>query len=89
MQNRQALEIAINFLLVLSWALVFIGFFIGLYLFLSFGFLAGVCAAFLCTTPGLSLVLAMELFFIQKEKLKELKSQTTLLHEIRDSVAKS
>lgn len=83
MRNQKSLKIAIDILLASSWGLSFFGFFIGFYLFLPFGFLSGVCGAIFLAIPGLFVIVGIELFFIQKEKLHELKSQTKLLKLIQ------
>lgn len=88
MNNKRLFEIALSSLLVFSWALAFIGFFIGFYLFAPFGLIAGLCAAFLSTTPGLTIILAIQLFFVQQEKLKELKKQTNILNSILENTTK-
>lgn len=88
MFQKRLYELTTNFLLVFSWALVFIGFFIGLYLFAPFGLVFGLCAAFLSTTPGLTIILAIQLFFTQEKKLKELEKQTQTLNEILASLNK-
>lgn len=86
MSNKRLYELAIKFLLVFSWALVFIGFFIGFYIFAPFGLITGLCVAFLSTTPGLSIILAIQLFFIQEKKLYELEQQTKTLYAILENL---
>lgn len=88
MHNQKILRIAIDILLVSSWGLSFLGFTIGLYLFMPFGFLGGVCGAIFMAIPGLFIVVAVELFFIQRDKLNESKRQSEILKSIEEKLDK-
>ena len=75
------LSFLVNFLLGVSWALAFLGATILFYLFLHIGFIYALLGALVGTIPGLFIVLLMEYFFMNQEKLDELKKQTKLLEE--------
>lgn len=80
------LSFLVNFLLGASWAFVFLGATTLFYLFLNVGFMYAFFGALVGTIPGLFIVLLIEYFFMNQEKLDELKKHTKLLEEL---VAKS
>jgi len=81
--ENKPLGFVINFLLGVSWAVMFLG---ALTSFLSLyhdSFLLAVVSAFIGAIPGLVAVLLLEHIITNKEKLAELKKQTALLEEIK------
>lgn len=86
--NATSFKIAINILLYSSWILAWLGLFIGYYLFAPLGLITGLIGAFLLTSPGLFLIVCIQLFFIQKDKLIELKRQSEILKSIENKLSK-
>ncbi len=87
MNQKKPLDLAIDILLVFSWALSFLGFFIGIYLFLPFGILEGICGGIFLAMPGLFSVVVVELFFIQKQNLKLSEQRNQLLKSINTNLS--
>ncbi len=87
MIHQKYLRYTIKALYIFSWALVFLGFFISLYLFSPFGFLASVFCAILGLTPGLFGVVLVEFYLLQKQKLHELKEQRELLSSLIEKLS--
>jgi hypothetical protein len=80
--RKSYIEFLISFLLGVSWALVFLGAVLFFFIFLRFGFFIGLLCAFVGAIFGLFMVLAVEIFSVQIQKLSELKRQTKLLETL-------
>jgi ABC-type lipoprotein release transport system permease subunit len=65
-----------------SWAFVFLGAVSFFFVFSHFGFFTGLLGALIGAVVGLFMVLIVEIFHIQIQKLEELKRQTKLLEKI-------
>ena len=81
--GNRPLGFVINFLLGVSWGVMFLG---ALTSFLSFyhqSFLLALVSMLIGAVPGLVAVLLLEHIITGKEKLAQLKKQTKLLEEIK------
>lgn len=76
------LSLLINFLLGASWAFALVGAAALSLHFSHTSFFYAVFGAFLGALPGLFMVAFIEYFFINEEKLQELRKQTKLLEEL-------
>jgi zinc transporter ZupT len=81
LENRP-LGFVINFLLGVSWAVMFLGAWTSFFSSYHDSFLVAVVFAFIGAVPGLIAVLLLEHIITNKEKLYELKKQTALLEEM-------
>ena len=88
--HNKALSFIVNFLLGISWAIVFVG---AISSFLSYyvtdSIFLGVIYFFIGAIPGMVFVLLLELFILQKEKLYELQKQTKILEKLQNSSLKN
>ncbi len=82
MDKKKLVQLSIDLLLVASWALSFLGFYMGIYLFMPFGFIGGLCGGLFLCAPGLLMVALVEIYFMQKEKVKLLNEQNRILKSI-------
>jgi hypothetical protein len=80
--RKPYIEFLISFLSGVSWALVLLGAISFFFIFSRFGFFVGFLSGFMGAVFGLFMVLIVEIFSIQIQKLEELKRQTKLLEEI-------
>ncbi|MDR2790632.1 MAG: hypothetical protein LBB59_06630 [Campylobacteraceae bacterium] len=80
--RKPYIEFLISFLLGVSWAFVFLGAALFFIIFSQFGFFAGLLGIFIGAILGLFMVLIVETFSIQMQKLEELKRQTKLLEKL-------
>ena len=72
----------ISFLLGASWAIVIFGALITFKIFLFLGLSTSVFLTLLFIITSLFMILALDAFAINREKLEEAKKQTKLLEEI-------
>jgi len=72
----------ISFLLGASWAIVLFGALFTLKTFLSFGLALAIFATLLFIIIALFLILTLDAFEVNKQRLIEAKKQTKLLEEI-------
>ena len=72
----------ISFLLGASWAIVFFGALITFKIFLFLGLTASVFLTLLFIVTSLFMILALDAFAINREKLDEAKKQTKLLEDL-------
>lgn len=70
MNSSKFKSVAFAMLLALCWAISFVGFVVGYYLCYPFGIIIGICGALVLASPGLVLVLLVELYDC-KQKLHE------------------
>jgi hypothetical protein len=75
----------LNFLLGASWAIVFFGALITFKLFLVLGIVTTILITFLFIIISLFLVLTLDAFSTNKQRLIEAKKQTELLEKIYSS----
>jgi energy-converting hydrogenase Eha subunit G len=80
--RKTYIEFLISFLSGVSWALVVLGAVLFFFIFSRFGFFTGLLCAFIGAVFGLFMVLIVEIFSIQIQKLEELKRQTKLLEKL-------
>ena len=71
----------ISFLLGASWAVVFFGALIIFKTFIILGFSLSFFITIIFILISLFMILALDAFMVNKEKLRELKKQTKLLEE--------
>jgi hypothetical protein len=86
--QKSYIEFLISFLLGVSWAFVFLGAALFFFIFSKFGFFAGLLGTFIGAIFGLFMVLIVEIFYIQIQKLEELKRQTKLLEKLSEKKSK-
>ena len=72
----------ISFLFGASWAIVFFGALITFKIFLFLGLTASVFLTLLFIVTSLFMILALDAFAINREKLDEAKKQTKLLEDL-------
>ena len=80
--QRDKFDRIISFLLGASWAVVFFGALITFKTFIIFGFSLSLFITILFVLVSLFMILALDAFMINREKLRELKKQTKLLEEL-------
>ena len=71
----------ISFLLGASWAVVFFGALITFKTFIILGFSLSFFITIIFVLVSLFMILALDAFMVNREKLRELKKQTKLLEE--------
>jgi len=71
----------LNFLLGASWAVVFFGALITFKTFIILGFSLSFFITIIFVLVSLFMILALDAFMVNREKLRELKKQTKLLEE--------
>ncbi len=72
----------INFLLGASWAVVIFGALITFKIFLPFGFSFSMFITIGFVVVSFFMILALDAFAVNRDKLKEMKKQTKLLEKI-------
>jgi len=72
----------ISFLQGASWAIVLIGAYLIFKLSISFGLIYSIFFTTLYIIVSLLFILVLDAFSVQKQKLEELKKQTTLLEKL-------
>jgi predicted membrane-bound spermidine synthase len=80
--RKSYFEFLISFLSGASWALVLLGAVLFFSIFSHFSLFIGFLGAFIGSLVGLFMVLIVEIFNIQIQKLEELKRQTKLLEKL-------
>ena len=73
----------ISFLLGASWAVVFFGALITFKTFIVLGFSLSFFITIIFILISLFMILALDAFMVNKERLRELKKQTKLLEELQ------
>ncbi len=73
----------ISFLLGASWAVVFFGALITFKTFIILGFSLSFFITIIFILISLFMILALDAFMVNKERLRELKKQTKLLEELQ------
>ena len=71
----------LNFLLGASWAVVFFGALITFKTFIILGFSLSFFITIIFVLVSLFMILALDAFMVNREKLRELKKQTKLLEK--------
>ncbi|MDR2100548.1 MAG: hypothetical protein LBP40_06970 [Campylobacteraceae bacterium] len=77
--QKSYIQFLISFLLGVSWAFVILSAVLFFFIFARFSFFIGLLSAFIGAIFGLFMVLIVEIFNVQIQKLEELKRQTKLL----------
>lgn len=72
----------LSFLLGASWAIVFFGALLIFSTLLSFGLSLALFSTIIFIFIGLFLILCLDAFIVNRDKLKEMKKQTELLKKI-------
>ncbi|DAB29016.1 MAG TPA: hypothetical protein CFH84_11740 [Sulfurimonas sp. UBA12504] len=80
--QKDMFERIINFLLGASWAIVLFGALITFKIFFVLGFGLAFFITILYIVLSLFLILALDAFLVNKERLEEAKKQTKLLEKI-------
>ena len=80
--QKDSFEKILNFLLGASWAIVLFGALITFKLFSSFGLALSIFITILYIFVSLFLVLVLDSFKVNKQRLKEAEKQTELLEKI-------
>jgi cobalamin biosynthesis protein CobD/CbiB len=80
--QKDIYERIISFLLGASWAIVLLGALITLKLFITFGLAFAIFITILYIIISLFLILALDSFMVNKQRLAEAKKQTELLEKI-------
>jgi len=78
------LSFIVNFLLGSAWAFMLIGAITSFLTFYSEHLFVAISSAFIGSLPGMVAILFLEHIITNKEKLEELRKQTTLLKEIKN-----
>lgn len=79
-------KVTIDILYIIAWSLSFLGFALGFYIFVPFGFLSAISAGLFCSCFGLVIILLIELYIVQGKKLKELQKHTQILKSIQSKI---
>jgi len=80
--QKDIYEKIISFLLGASWAIVLFGALITFKIFIMLGLILAIFITLLYIIVTLFLILALDAFMVNKERLKEAKKQTHLLEKI-------
>ncbi|MDH4944228.1 hypothetical protein [Sulfurimonas sp. C5] len=80
--QKDTFERVISFLLGASWGIILFGALAMFFIFFSFGFSLALLVTLLYVIVTLFLVLLLDAFLVNKQRLKELKKQTELLEKI-------
>ena len=80
--QKDSFQRILNFLLGASWAIVLFGALITFKLFSSFGLLLAIFSTILYILISLFLVLTLDTFNVNRQRLEEAKKQTQLLEKI-------
>ncbi len=81
--QRSRLNSLINFLLGVSWALVFISFVATIISYYQLSIIMALFLAFFASLPALFLVIILEHILSEESKLDEMKKQTKILEDIK------
>jgi len=81
--QRSRLNSLINFLLGVSWALVFISFSVTIISYYKINIVIAIFLAFFSSLPALFLVIILEHILSEEEKLDEMRKQTKILEDIK------
>lgn len=80
--QKDIYEKIIGFLLGASWAIVLIGALIIFKIFINFGIVIAIFTTVIYIFVSLFLILAIDAFLVNKQRLQEAKKQTKLLEKI-------
>jgi len=80
--QKDIYEKIIGFLLGASWAIVLFGALITFKIFINFGFIIALFSTVIYIFISLFLILAIDAFLVNKQRLHEAKKQTELLEKI-------
>lgn len=80
--QKEKFEKIINFLLGASWAIVIFGALITFKIFLVLGFVLSLFITVIFVVVSLFLILLLDAFVVNRERLDETKKQTKLLEKI-------
>ena len=80
--KKTSFERLSSFLLGASWAFVLMGSALVFHSFAIFGIISAIFATFVFIFLALFLVLALDAFVVNRERLEEAKKQTKLLEEL-------
>ena len=80
--SRSKLGSLVNFLLGVSWGLVFVFVSFTFFSYFRFSIIDAILMSFFASLPALFLVVLLEYIIVGQEKLDEMKIQTKLLQEI-------
>jgi membrane protein implicated in regulation of membrane protease activity len=86
--QKDIYERIISFLLGASWAIVILGALLTFKLFLLLGVFLAIFSTLLYIILTLFLLLTLDAFLVNKERLREAKKQTELLEKIYDQKIK-
>jgi purine-cytosine permease-like protein len=81
--QKDTYEKIVNFLLGASWAILLLGAAIIFKFSSFFGLIIAFFATLLYVIVALFLILFLDLYLVQKEKLREMKKQTKLLENLQ------
>ncbi len=85
--KKTSFERLSSFLLGASWAFVLAGSALVFHSFAIFGFVSAVLATFVYVFFALFLVLALDAFVVNRQRLEEAKKQTKLLRDIEKKLS--
>ncbi len=80
--QKDIYEKIIGFLLGASWAVVLFGALITFKIFINFGFILAIFATVIFIFISLFLILAIDAFLVNKQRLQEAKKQTKILEKL-------
>jgi len=80
--QKDIYEKIIGFLLGASWAIVIVGALITFKIFINFGIVLAVFSTVIFIFISLFLILVLDAFLVNKQRLEESKKQTELLEKI-------
>ncbi|WP_151900091.1 hypothetical protein [Sulfurimonas hydrogeniphila] len=84
--QKDIYEKIISFLLGASWAIVLFGALFTFKIFINFGIVIAIFTTMVYIFISLFLILAIDAFLVNKQRLQEAKKQTKLLEEIYTQV---
>ncbi|MEN4045359.1 hypothetical protein [Sulfurimonas sp. NWX367] len=84
--QKDIYEKIISFLLGASWAIVLFGALFTFKIFINFGIVIAIFTTMVYIFISLFLILAIDAFLVNKQRLQEAKKQTELLEEIYTQV---
>ena len=80
--KKDIYEKIIGFLLGASWAIVLFGALLTFKIFINFGFILAIFATVVFIFISLFLILAIDAFLVNKQRLQEAKKQTKILEKL-------
>jgi len=80
--QKDIYEKVIGFLLGASWAVVLFGALLTFKIFINFGFIIAIFATLVFIFISLFLILTIDAFLVNKQRLQEAKKQTKLLEKL-------